>query len=123
MSRFVDLSSMRDVLILDGWLSPDTYARHFAEIPSSPAVYLLMMADRATLTQAIVAYVGMSQNLAQRLSGHPVINEIESDTRSVFRWFKPTKAKNLRSVEARYIHRFDPPWNVIGRPRGVKFHG
>lgn len=25
----------------------------------------------------------------------------------------------LRAVERSYIQRFDPPWNIIGRDRGV----
>lgn len=103
----------------DGWWSPDTYARHFRELPTRPAVYVLMPYCREFYARAFVAYVGMSIDVQRRLAGHEVLREIKSPSVWVKRWFKPTPTPALRDVERRYIQRFDPPWNLVGRKKGI----
>lgn len=103
----------------DGWVSPDTYSSWFRPIAAIPAVYLFLLHDRQDYLPALVAYVGMSTNLKQRLNGHPILAEVNRPDFWPMRWFKPTKKADLREVESAYIHRFDPPWNIIGRQRGL----
>ncbi len=110
---------LREELVSGGWQTPDTYANFFEPLSNRSAVYLFLLFDRDVLDCGLVAYVGMSTKLKQRLSNHEIISLIDGDGRRVMRWFKPTPACDLRSVEAQYIAKFDPPWNIMGRPRGV----
>ena len=103
----------------DDWRTPDTYCKDFAAIKDVPAVYMFLLVDNCAFDKALVAYVGMSTRLNQRLIGHPVLAEIETPGYWSMRWFKPTPARSLRAVESSYITKFDPPWNIMGRPRGV----
>ena len=114
-----DFRSLCRDLREDCWRSPDTYCKDFAKIADMPAVYMFLLVDSCAFDKALVAYVGMSKRLSQRLSGHPVLAEIETPGYWSMRWFKPVTASALRSVEASYITKFDPPWNIMGRPRGV----
>ena len=112
----------RDVkmeLVSDGWVSPDTYDKFFKPVISGPAVYLFLLTEMDTFDRALIAYVGMSKRLNQRLLGHEVLAQIERPGYWPMRWFKPVPAAELRDIERNYIKKFDPPWNIIGRPRGV----
>lgn len=115
----LDAQEVRAFLINDGWLSPDTYCNCFAPLNNDPAVYLFLLYQREDYREAIVAYVGMSTKLSQRMIGHEVLAELHAPECWPMRWFKPTRAQDLRTVEREYIARFDPPWNIIGRRRGV----
>lgn len=114
-----DFKTLRDELVSDGWKSPDTYSNEFAEITNKPAVYLFLLFNKWSFEKALVSYVGMSTKLRQRMAGHPILAETNTPDRYSMRWFKPVSACDLRLVESRYIAKFDPPWNIIGRPRGV----
>ena len=104
----------------DGWLSPDTYMSHFEEPCDGSAVYAFVILDRESLRLGRVAYVGMSTCLIARWAAHPILRILRAHSDySVFRWFKPLPTEDLRSVEASLIRKFDPPWNIIGRERGV----
>lgn len=103
----------------DGWFTPNTYGKEFRPIEAAPAVYLFMMTEDLTFERGLIAYVGMSANLKQRLAGHPVLAEIDKEGRWVTPWFKPTGKRDLSRVERKYIDRFDPPWNIQGRKRGI----
>lgn len=111
--------ALRDYLIADGWKTPDTYSNHFAAIESLSAVYLFLMVSGGSFDSGVVAYVGMSTNLKQRLSAHEIFAQIDRPEVWVMRWFKPVPQASLREVEAAYIAHFNPPWNIIGRPRGM----
>lgn len=115
----VDYTGIKEALVDDGWLTPNTYSNSYAEIESIPSIYLFTMVDDYDYTRALVAYVGMSINLAQRLSGHPVRKEIEKEGFWVPVWFKPTPKEELRTTELSYIRKFNPPWNVVGKKRGI----
>lgn len=111
-------------LAADGWLSPDTYCNFFRSPENRPAVYLFLLHKPLTdglngFDHALVAYVGMSARLKARWASHDILPQIQASDAWVMRWFKPTPARALRETEARYITRFDPPWNIQGRPRGV----
>ena len=118
--QFRGLSNLRLDLVREGWRTPDTYSNDFAQITNRSAVYLFLLINQDGYDKAMVAYVGMSTKLLQRLTGHSILAEIDTPGYWPMRWFKPVAAKDLRSVEAKYITQFDPPWNVIGRPRGVQ---
>lgn len=106
-------------LISDGWFSPDTYSNEFKPFINGSAVYLFLLHETEFYDVAIVAYVGMSINLEQRMSGHNIIPLIHQDGYWPMRWFKPTPESELRKVEADLIAEIDPPWNIQGRTRGV----
>lgn len=116
---WIDAPKIRDLLIDDGWRSPDTYCNYFEPITSDPAVYLFLLHRRGEYDKAFVAYVGMSIKLNQRMRGHPILVELNADDYWPMRWFKPTPKPELRDVERKYITQFNPPWNIVGRPKGV----
>lgn len=109
----------RQSLIDAGWKTPNTYCNAFGAIEDAPAVYLFLLVERESFQNSLIAYVGMSKRLKSRLCGHPIRSAIECERHWIMTWFKPTPADALRETEARYIHRFDPPWNIAGRRRGV----
>jgi hypothetical protein len=114
--RFVQ---WRDSIEADGWVTPDTYGREFASFGNFPAVYLFNRMGILDDYSFVVAYVGMSTNLAQRMTGHPILTEISTGDGYVQRWFKQTPRDLLRDVERHYIQKFNPPWNIIGKKRGL----
>lgn len=114
-----DYLALRGDLEREGWRTPQCYSRTFDAAGDFPAVYLFMLVDRMDYKIARPAYVGMSTRLAQRWSGHPVLSELDGIDAWVQRWFLRVPCDDLRSVETAHIKRFDPPWNVIGRKRGV----
>jgi len=116
---FEDAQELRAFLVKDGWKTPDTYDLIYARIPSAPAVYLFTVTDTETWSNGLVAYVGMSRNLRQRLDNHNILPLVMADGFHTMRWFKRVKLEKLRDVERKYISRFDPPWNIVGRKRGV----
>ena len=113
------LGEVRSFLIEDGWHSPDTYCNFFSPIASIPSVYLFQLYSSDTYLEALVAYVGMTTNLKQRMSGHEILEELKIPGYWTMRWFKPTCPAQLRDVEREYIARFDPAWNIVGRRRGM----
>lgn len=116
---------LKQHLISNGWKTPNTYDNCYACPINGPAVYLFLLhgMDKADgfhdFERAIVAYVGMSSRLAQRWTAHSVLREIESFGNYIQRWFLPTPRQMLRSRELHLIKKFDPPWNILGRERGV----
>ncbi len=103
----------------DGFKSPDTYSSYFAAPTDGPAVYIFTLADVHTFRLGIVAYVGMSIKLSQRWIGHPILAGFTDTRLHVKRWFMPANKDDLRRIEREYIQRFDPPWNLQGRKRGM----
>lgn len=120
---WADARELRSDLEATGWRTPDTYCRFFDEPKNRPAVYLFLLWDQSTLgmsdAKAFVAYVGQSTKLAQRWAGHAVLAEISRLGFWPQRWFRPTERERLRPVELALIQRFEPPWNIQGRKRGV----
>lgn len=110
---------LNDALESDGFKSPDTYGSYFAAPTDGPAVYIFTLVDVHTFRRGIVAYVGMSIKLSQRWIGHPVLAGFTDPRLHVKRWFRPTHKVDLRRIEREYIQRFDPPWNLQGRKRGM----
>ncbi len=110
---------LKESLVADGWVSPDTYCNWFAPIERISAVYLFMRFEDEFYSRSLVGYVGMTTNLEQRMAGHEMLPLVGNNAHWVMRWFKPTPGRNLRRVEADYITRFNPPWNIVGRPRGI----
>lgn len=102
----------------DGWRTPDTYGREFEPVPDGPGVYLFLLYLDEFFDRAQVAYVGMSIDVKRRWANHEVLRLIQPRGYTQ-RWFKPERPVDLRLSEATYIAKFNPPWNIIGRPRGV----
>ena len=119
MKHWRETIKIQKLLESDGWKSPDTYCNHFAEPSAISSLYLFMMIKTECFDEALVAYVGMSTNLEKRWNGHEILTQITKPGVFIKRWFKPTPVDKLRSTEKSYIHQFNPPWNVIGRPRGL----
>lgn len=109
----------RHWLETDGWLTPNTYGREYADFGNFAAVYLFVTVDIGESWDFRVSYVGMSTNLLQRMTGHPIFAEVSAGGGYVQRWFKPTPREKLRETERQYIRRFNPPWNISGKARGV----
>jgi hypothetical protein len=124
-ARLIDARNLRLSLADDGWFSPDTYSRQFMEIIDGPAVYLFLAyqndvgSNIPTYGTAMVAYVGMSMRLSRRLDGHQILSEVQRAGFWPMRWFKPTLGTELRTTERHLIKKFDPPWNILGRCKGV----
>ena len=120
-----DAVSLRRALVSDGWKTPNTYDNCFEYPINGPAVYLFLLhgwdtqADFHNFDKAMVAYVGMSKRLSRRWATHVVLREIQATGRYVQKWFIPTPCVDLRERELSLIQRFDPPWNIQGRKRGV----
>lgn len=107
------------MLVGDGWVSPNTYCNHFAPLTEGSAVYLFLLVKSEDYQEALVAYVGMSVRLTQRIAGHNILPELDMPGYWPMVWFKPVAKAKLRETEAEYITAFDPPWNIQGRVRGV----
>jgi hypothetical protein len=118
MAEWINSHEVNCRLSREGWLTPDSYSKEFSPLPQGPAVYLFAL-FRDDFTDCLVAYVGMSSNLQQRMSRHEVLAEIKKCAGFVKRWFRPTPAEILRVRERELIAAFDPPWNIIGRKKGV----
>lgn len=116
---WADAQEIAASLIDDGWLSPDTYSRHFASLIDGPSIYLFLLYQKEDFRTGLVAYVGMSKNVRQRVTNHNILPELWSSGYWPQRWFRPTPEHDLRDAELEHIHRFDPPWNIAGRRRGI----
>lgn len=114
----VKTMALKEALIDEGWRSPDTYCAHYEPAPAAPGVYLFLLFLDEFFHKSQVAYVGMSIDIQRRWVGHSVLRLIQP-LGYTQRWFKPERPAELRSTEASYIAKFNPPWNIIGRPRGI----
>jgi hypothetical protein len=123
--NWIDAQPFKRGLFGDGWRTPNSYGCEFAEAKNWPAVYLFLMHAKEKDTnfpdfdKAIVAYVGMSRRLKMRWKNHSVLNELDATDHYIQRWFFRVDKNDLREIEAELIRRFDPPWNIQGRPRGI----
>lgn len=124
-SIWVESCGFRKSLVSKGWKTPNTYDNCFAYPTDGSAVYLFLLHgwdhkyDLHDFDKCLVAYVGMSRQLSKRWSKHPTLREIEGSGRYVQKWFLPTEARSLRTDELDLIQKFNPPWNIQGRKRGL----
>ena len=116
---WVDQQDFTAGLFKDGWGTPNTYCNQFRPLITGPAVYMLLLVNTETYREAMVAYVGMSEKLKQRISGHNILPELDRPGYWAMVWFKPTPKQELRDAEASLILAYDPPWNIQGRRRGM----
>ena len=112
---------LRDLLYTKGWRTPNTYSEHWDQIPAGPGVYLFLECDLDSHpVQGRVLYVGMSTNLALRHRSHEVAYELAKTIRFFQTWFLPIADEGcLRSIERDLIATYNPPYNIVGRRRGV----
>jgi excinuclease UvrABC nuclease subunit len=104
----------------EGWKTPDTYCKHFSEIPKKSGVYIFLKVDLDLLEKTrtdTVLYVGMSRNLLKRVSTHNIKPMIKCDYMQV--WFKEELPPKIRDAEKKLIQRFNPPFNISGKMRGL----
>ena len=104
----------------NGWFTPDTYNNYFKPLTDSSVVYLFLLHKTPDYKNVLVAYVGMSINLEQRMSGHNILKQLDVHGYWAQRWFKPTPNIELRDTESKLISEMSPPWNIQGRKRGVQ---
>lgn len=67
-------------------------------------------------------YVGQSVNIEQRWRGHnipPLIHSDMPDNTGITRWFLRMDKDRLKNAERFLIAQLHPPYNIIGRTRGV----
>lgn len=111
-----------DTLMTNGWKTPNTYdGASFSALPPAPGVYLLLHINirlgDPDFGKERVLYVGMSKNLAKRLLTHEVLYAVPG--LYIQKWFIEKPLEDLRIFEREMIEHFDPPFNIIGRRRGL----
>lgn len=117
-----------ELLAAEGWRTPNTYTScEFGTPPAAPGIYLFAVfpppiGDPAA--KGIVAYVGKSKCLSRRLAQHPTVRSIllEAPDAHIERWFLVMPANEIYGAEIEAIRRFNPPYNIQHRLRGL-FHG
>ena len=108
----------------DKWLTPNTYSTNFDALPDSSGCYLLVFRsfDRGVLTKKVL-YVGMSTNIARRISAHETFRLLRKTfttrTSDVVVYFRRMPGGRIRRAEKRLIKLFAPPFNLQHRQRGV----
>ena len=126
--EIVEYQNAQDIcgsLVSSGWRTPNTYNNYYDEPTDGPAVYLFLIygidADYGCpdLENAFVAYVGMSRQLRKRWAAHPTLRELNSYGRYLQRWFCVVDTGLLRVKERELIEKYDPPWNIQCKKRGV----
>jgi excinuclease UvrABC nuclease subunit len=117
-----ELIPIADVLFCEGWRTPCTYvSKHYASLPQSSGVYIFLSSPIAELTsrddrQRRVFYVGMARRLARRFQNHHVLVLLDDYHTQI--WFRSVPVAMLRQTERELIHKYNPPYNIIGRRRG-----
>jgi|GEM_PF-2339160 len=110
-------------LVLEGWQTPHTYSNHFAPIPDAAGVYALVVFPDFLEFKAppVIGYVGKSRHLCRRLAGHPVVRLITKEDPDciVQQWFLELAADRITTAEVDLIRRFNPPYNLQHRCRGL----
>lgn len=104
----------------NNWLTPNTYDNNFS-LPKGRGVYLLAIRKiiyGKRKPSFKILYVGMSENLRARLKNHEVLRELQLQFDGVVIFFQ-NRSGDIRSIERRLIACFNPPFNIVGRRRGV----
>jgi len=109
------------------WFTPNTYtSKIYSCLPKASGIYAIVKATLDLYNRRCekeVMYVGMSQNIAQRYSGHEIRKMIEEDLgEDPLPWLQIyffRCSDNLRDVEREIISGINPPYNIAGRTRGV----
>jgi hypothetical protein len=119
------LMTTQEALYDEGWRSPDTYDPEFSELPEAPAVYLVAAIQLWPGVNGPphfeVAYVGMSENVSQRLDrSHAAMTRIEEEGLWPKRFFKMCEKSELRRVERQLIRFYQPRLNIIGKAKALK---
>ena len=100
------------------WLTPDTYWSNYAQLPETSGIYMFCQVNINGKERTFKPlYVGMSQNIAKRCRGHEIKRLLPDD--EFIRTYYREANENLRAIEREYIRAFNPPFNIIGRPRGI----
>jgi excinuclease UvrABC nuclease subunit len=111
----------------DGWHTDPGYGpvKYQENVPNSPGLYLFALTDvsrNIPQLETLVAYVGKSRNVFKRQIGHEVRRLIQSEISpdlALELWFKSMPEQNIHDEEKRYIRLYNPPYNIIGRKRGL----
>ena len=101
-----------------GWSTPNSYSDSYRAVGNFAGVYFFSDFDFYE-GWARVLYIGQSRNVKTRWARHLTLREIEKSHTSVCKWFLPLESKTLRESERFLISELNPPFNIIGRRRGV----
>jgi|SRR6185369_4756615 len=82
-------------------LDVDDLMERAIQLSNASGIYFLLAGGR-------VMYVGQSTNLWRRIEDHKKIGFRGFDSYA----FLPCSAADLGTLEARYIDKFQPPWNI-----------
>ena len=105
-----------DIFIKDGWKTPDTYTNSYSQLPKKSGVYIFLRRDIDQKKEDKILYVGMSISISKRIESHNIIPLIKDFFQI---WFKEYPKEQIREIERELIKKYNPPFNIIGRERGV----
>jgi excinuclease UvrABC nuclease subunit len=109
-------------LIASGWRTQDSYYKQYEMIPDESGVYMITaITDRpyGTPTTEVIAYIGMSKRLSSRHKAHPITKELYRQKYYCRVFFKRFPTEKIRVIERELIHKYNPPYNIIGKRRGI----
>jgi hypothetical protein len=127
LSRTAAAFATGDHVVIDktleklGWLTPNSYGRDYSPVLPIPALYIFSLFDWPKCSSRAL-YVGQTRNVEKRWSRHSVLPELsrlENNQRWVIKLFIPWDASRLRRDERFLIGALNPPFNIIGRARGI----
>ncbi len=106
---------------LNGWKTPNAYSnKWYGEPPNSPGLYVFVFCgsiqdffDRKRQPN-IALYVGMSKNLRNRLTAHPIAAKLRERFDYFQVYFKESD-ENLLGQEKSLIQKYNPPYNIQHR--------
>ncbi len=115
---------IRNFLIRKGWKTPNTYSRHYDEIPEKSGCYLFIMIGfgHDNYEMERVLYAGKSINLKQRHTSHEVHREIgrvicEMEDVIIQTWFLELSEEIIDEFEVDLIKKYSPPFNLQHRKK------
>ena len=116
-----DWTTINNSLEEIGWLTPNSYGRDFCSPLPCPALYIFSRLDyQAQKGRAM--YVGQTKNLRNRWARHQILPHIEATCGPwiwVIKYFIPWDKSRLREDEKFLIAALNPPFNIIGKTRGI----
>ena len=94
---------------IDEWQTPNTYSGHFGMPPSRPGIYLFSVYV-AHDDPGNIVYIGSSNNLLRRYSGHEIKAQLYQHYWYVRYYFK--ECLDYKKQEKELILKFRPKFNV-----------
>lgn len=89
-------------------------------LPTFRAVYTYVWQSEISPDLGLVAYVGATKNLRQRIQGHRSKGTLSASIQSI--WCKSASENEYLDLESALIADFKPPMNIQGRPPCIWDH-